>query len=162
MDSKAGHTGGYVGLQAGSSVTIDPAIVRGEVRVEALSGSSADATGTTGGPLPDATVEGFLARTSGAAEGPGLGEKDDADAFTAAAEAYKHASDGIVREKPAPPRKVFINDRYWPRVTITIEGKEHPFITNQLLTTSRDFALSGLYGTITCAGQTATIAVAER
>jgi hypothetical protein len=66
-------------------------------------------------------------------------------------------------EEPATTTrsKVYVDGHFWPRVTITIEGKEHPFLTNKLLDVARDMALSRVYGTIVAAEQTVTIAVEE-
>jgi hypothetical protein len=63
-------------------------------------------------------------------------------------------------ETPARPKKL-VDGQFWPRVTITIEGKEHAFLTNKLLDVARDMALSRVYGTIVAAEQTVTIAVDE-
>jgi hypothetical protein len=97
-------------------------------------GSSADATGAAEGPsglfetkaaAPDPVDAGDriarLARVKVPHGGKDLFffDQEDADRFLAAAESFSLASLAIAREVPAPPRRVYINDRHWPRVTIT-------------------------------------------
>jgi hypothetical protein len=98
-------------------------------------GSSADATGAAEGSFGLHGVEGQAASPDlTAAEtnaGRGLGDPAKASQM----------SIGQVRR----------------HVTITVEGKEHPFLTHRLLDIGRDLALHGIDATISAHGLTVAV-----